>query len=79
MPVYPDKHLQSVMCELPAGASEKGAQVKQNDIPEALEYVPALQICGLADPIVSLKVPGTQAVQGPPLGPVYPTLQKQSC
>jgi hypothetical protein len=79
MPVYPDKHLQSVMRELPAGASEKGAQVKQNDIPEALEYVPVLHICGLADPIVSLKVPGAQAVQGSPFGPVYPTLQKQSC
>jgi hypothetical protein len=79
MPAYPGTHLQCVMSELPAGASEKGVQVKQNDIPEALEYVPRLQICGLADPMVSLKLPGTQGVQDPPSGPVYPTLQEQSC
>ena len=35
-PAYPGTHLQSAMSELPAGASEKGVHVKQNDIPEAL-------------------------------------------
>jgi hypothetical protein len=43
----------------------------------AVEYVPAEQLVHATLPVVVLKVPGIQATHGPPLGPVYPTLQVQ--
>ena len=42
-----------------------------------VENVPATQLVQAREPVVDLKVPATQAVQTPPLGPVYPTLQVQ--
>jgi hypothetical protein len=40
-----------------------------------VEYVPAAQSVHAALPIVVLYFPGTQAVHGPPSGPVNPALQ----
>ena len=38
------------------------------------EYVPAVQSVHTELPMIFLNLPGTQAVQGPPSGPVYPVL-----
>jgi hypothetical protein len=39
------------------------------------EYVPAAQSVHAALPVAVLYLPATQAVHGPPSGPVYPALQ----
>ena len=41
------------------------------------EYVPAVQLVHNELPVIFLNFPGTQAVQTPPSGPVYPVLHKQ--
>ena len=41
------------------------------------EILPVSQSSQLPAPTNPLYLPGTQAVQGPPSGPVYPTLQVQ--
>jgi hypothetical protein len=45
--------------------------------PTTVEYVPAAQLVQ-EGPVVVLKVPATQAVHGPPPGPLYPMLQRQT-
>lgn len=42
------------------------------------EYVPAVQSVHTELPMIFLNLPGTQAVQAPPSGPVYPVLHLQS-
>ena len=46
--------------------------------PAPLEYVPAAQFVQLAVLIWPLYVPAMQAVQGPPIGPVYPALHSHT-
>jgi len=46
---------------------------------DALEYLPAVQFVHRTLPEDVLYFPGTQAVQGPPSGPVYPVLHLQLC
>lgn len=46
--------------------------------PKAAEYVFRLQSVHDAAPVTALYFPATQVVQVPPLGPVYPRLQRQS-
>ena len=46
--------------------------------PTAAEYVFRLQSVHDAVPVTVLYFPATQAVQVPPLGPVYPRLQRQA-
>ena len=41
------------------------------------EYVPTVQLVHNELPVTFLNLPGTQAVQAPPSGPVYPVLHKQ--
>jgi hypothetical protein len=46
--------------------------------PRVSEYVPAPQSVHVAVPVSILYFPATQAVHGPPLGPVCPRAQRQA-
>jgi hypothetical protein len=59
---------------LPAPQSR---HVAATDAPSVAEYVPAPQSVQPALPEAGLYLPDTQATQVPPLGPVYPILQRQ--
>ena len=45
--------------------------------PLSVEYFPLAQLAQDADPLTSLNLPGSHAVQFSPSGPVYPKLQTQ--
>lgn len=55
----------------------QGAQVVLDVAPITTELVPAVQTVHSDVPRTALKLPWAHAVQGPPLGPVYPALHTQ--
>ena len=56
----------------------QAVHVAANVAPTAAEYVLRPQSVHAADPVAFLNFPATQAVQVPPLSPVYPRLQRQA-
>jgi len=74
----PALHVQLLAAELALGELELAGHARHAVAfvaPVVVEYVPAAQSVHVALPIAVLYFPGTQAVQGPPSGPVNPTLQ----
>jgi hypothetical protein len=76
--VKPTLHVQAASAELPVGEFELVGQTIHNPAdtaPAVAEYVPEKQLVHPTEPVVVLYFPATQAVHGPPSGPVYPALQ----
>ncbi len=59
-------------------AAGQSRHVETLSAPTVVEYFPAPHNVHAADPAAGLYVPATQAVHGPPLGPVYAALHTQS-
>ena len=77
-PKNPALHLQAAAVVLAINDWEFNGHDEQAVAPVTFEYVAAKQLVHAALPVVDLKAPPTQGVHGPPLGPVYPTLQMQA-
>jgi len=78
-PVNPTLHVQFVDTVQPLHeAPELAGQALHATVRQVVfEKVPAVQAVHAALPVAVLKVPATQGVHVPPLGPVYPMLQVQ--
>ena len=77
-PVYPALQAHAVTAELVLGEFVFTGHTKQADAtvaPTIPEYFPVEQPVHDPLPLKSLYVPTPHAAHGPPLGPVYPTLQ----
>jgi hypothetical protein len=80
-PVNPGLQTQATKALLPPGDTEPDGHPVQVMIDVALiasEYVLAAQSAHAAAPVSILYFPATQAVHGPPLGPVCPRAQRQA-
>ncbi len=81
-PPYPGLHSQALTAVLPAPdcmLSGHAIQSISNSVPAEAAYVFAGHSTHAADPEPCLYLPGRQASHGPPSGPEYPDLQRQSC
>ncbi len=78
-PPYPTLHVHCVDTLQPLHEAPELAEHASHATvrPVVLEKVPAGQVVHATLPVAVLKVPAAQGVHGPPLGPVYPTLQMQ--
>ena len=78
-PEYPALHRQSTTSSDPDEDCENDGQFWHvaSVFPDVIENVPGEQLVHPADPDIVLNVPALHTVQLPPLGPVYPALQRQ--